>query len=625
MRKQLAIGVSVLALTALGGVSENNFISDNHSGVHSQYTHFVRTSLNQFEPLSGASLDVGLPYRTNYQTAGVYFITGKDGVSFGDGKENDFSDPSGENCKRLGYTVTSCDSGLFNSACPYNDSIYDRCCEATYKYTSSTCTNPKTLSSDTCGGKHRCYCDSSKYPHTSCNDPQIKGNACTDDTGTRYATCTCPSGVATPYGCETYYASPCNSVCQKAYADNCRNRTAVQTPYGCESYFSDCSSKCEKAYPDNCRNRTAVSAPYGCSEYWSDCKSKCKTAMASCEGEIKSKYPNAVLVTNFAELSSNAMSGKDVIVMNNISNTSGTLYIGNGTKIFSADKAGSDLCSKTTITANVVSLNGASEINADVKASTNLTFNDASVTGNGALSASTIGLASNSNSFSGGSLTADTLTMPTKCSFTISNSSLNINKSLSFEAASHLTINGGTHNIKTMNFSTNSSYTATEFKINKASISMTRDAGAYYFYPIGATDDGSSPIKITLSASTFDIGGGQINYDEGKNENKKMTFRLENGSKMTNIGGIVCWGGSGLGFVLAANSNSSIQMIGKTGTCNGTPTIFSASNTSQEASVILGSDASGIMIFACMWKVPNNTYGDDLCTRRATCTNAKIQ
>ena len=623
MRKLLVIGVSILALTGLGGVSEN-YVSTKLQGANPQYTHFVRTSLNQFEPLSGASLNEGLPYRTNYQTAGVYFITGKDGVSFGDGKENDFSDPSGENCKRLGYTVTSCDSGLFNSACPYNDSIYDRCCEATYKYTSSTCTNPKTLSSDTCGGKHRCYCDSSKYPHTSCNAPQIKGNACTDDTGTRYATCTCPSGVATPYGCETYYASPCNSVCQKAYADNCRNRTAVQTPYGCESYYSDCSSKCEKAYPDNCRNRTAVSAPYGCSEYWSDCKSKCKTAMASCEGEIKSKYPNAVLVTNFDELSSNAMSGKDVIVMNNISNTSGTLYIGNGTKLFSADKAGSDLCNKTTVTANVVSLNGDSKINADVKASTALTFNNASVTANGTLSASTIELASASNSFSGGTLTADNLTIPSKYNLTVNDSSLNIN-TISFEAASQLTINGGNHNTQKLVFKTNSSYTSTEFKVNNASIKMTKGTDVWAYETITAKDDKSSPINITLSASTLDAGGGQLSYDNGKNKNKKMTFRLENGSKMTNIGGIVCWGGSGLGFILAANSNSSIQMIGKTGTCSGNPTIFSASNKSREASVILGSNTSGVMVFACMWKVPNNTYGDDLCTRRATCTNAKIQ
>ena len=279
MRKQLAIGVSMLALTALGGVSENN-VSTNLQGASPQYTHFVRTSLNQtFEPLSGASLNEGLPYRTNYQTAGVHFIVSNQGADFGndDAKNNDFSDPAGETCKNLGYTVTSCETGLFNKACPYNDALYDRCCDVTYKYTSSQCSSPKKLSSDSCGGKYRCYCDITTYPYASCNSPQIKGNSCTDDSGTRYATCTCPGSVATPYGCETYYASPCNSVCQKAYADNCRNRTSVQTPYGCETYFSDCKSKCQKAYADNCRNQTAVitSCPTNANcTYFADCKSK---------------------------------------------------------------------------------------------------------------------------------------------------------------------------------------------------------------------------------------------------------------------------------------------------------------------------------------------------------------
>ena len=618
MRKQLVIGVSILALTGLGGVSEN-YVSTKLQGASPQYTHFVRTSLNQtFESLSGASLNEGLPYRTNYQTAGVYFITGKDGVSFGDGKENDFSDPSGENCKRLGYTVTSCDSGLFNSACPYNDSIYDRCCDATYKYTSSTCTTPKTLSSDTCGGKYRCYCDTATYPYSSCNDPQIKGNSCSDDTGTRYATCTCPSGVSTPYGCETYYASPCNSVCQKAYADNCRNRTAVQTPYGCESYFSDCSSKCEKAYPDNCRNRTAVSAPYGCSEYWSDCQSKCKTAMASCEGEIKSKYPNAVLVTNFAELSSYAMSGKDVIIMNNISIISGALYVGNGTKIYSADKAGSSLCSKPTISIYDLSLIGTSVINADIN-STSITINNASVTLNGTLSTTTINVVNNTNSINGGTLNADTLNIKSAYNLGIHNSTLNINTEIFFEPNSYLTINKGKHKINKLNFATDSSSKATELQIYNASIQMTKGSATRHDGIYTRADENiaakyakSSPINITLSASTIDVGGGVLSYLYVPS--KTMTFRLENGSKINNIAEILCGGGYGLKFILAANSNSSMHTKSQ---YNDPETTISPSNASQEASIILNSYSADVMVYGFTW--------NDICPHYATCTNTKIQ
>ncbi|MFR1674324.1 MAG: hypothetical protein ACLSWJ_05285 [Alphaproteobacteria bacterium] len=246
---------------------------------------------NQSQSLEAVSTADGNLRLPSYKLAGVYFITGNNGQTFdNEAKDNDFTDPTGDNCKRLGFAVTSCASGLFNRACPYNDRIYDKCCEASYTYEASNCPAPRKLSSETCGGKHRCYCDTAQYPFASCSDPQIKGNACTDDGGTRYATCVCPNPVSTPYGCETYYAAPCGSVCKKAYADNCRNRTAVQTPYGCEKYFADCSSKCEKAYSDNCRNRNAVitSCPANATcAYFGDCKSKVQS-WACNSGYVKS-------------------------------------------------------------------------------------------------------------------------------------------------------------------------------------------------------------------------------------------------------------------------------------------------------------------------------------------------
>ena len=251
---------------------------------------------NQSQSLEAVSTAGGNLRLPSCKLAGVYFITGNNGQTFdNETKDNDFTDPTGDNCKRLGFAVTSCASGLFNRACPYNDRIYDKCCEASYTYEASNCPAPRKLSSETCGGKHRCYCDTAQYPFASCSDPQIKGNACTDDGGTRYATCVCPNPVSTPYGCETYYAAPCGSVCKKAYADNCRNRTAVQTPYGCEKSFDDCSSKCEKAYSDNCRNRNAVSAPYGCQQVYGDCQSKCEVA-----------YPDNCHKQNAVSIPSNA-------------------------------------------------------------------------------------------------------------------------------------------------------------------------------------------------------------------------------------------------------------------------------------------------------------------------------
>ena len=256
---------------------------------------------NQSQSLEAIPLTEQNNSLSSYKLAGVHFIvdaTKKQQVWGSSGLDNEFTDPTGDNCKRLGFAVTSCASGLFNRACPYNDRIYDKCCEASYTYEASNCPAPRKLSSETCGGKHRCYCDTAQYPFASCSDPQIKGNACTDDGGTRYATCVCPNPVSTPYGCETYYAAPCGSVCKKAYADNCRNRTAVQTPYGCQTYFSDCSSKCQKAYADNCRNRTAAiaSCPANATcSYFADCASKIQSW--SCKsGYVKSG--NSCIVEN---------------------------------------------------------------------------------------------------------------------------------------------------------------------------------------------------------------------------------------------------------------------------------------------------------------------------------------
>ena len=233
---------------------------------------------NQSQSLEAVSTADGNLRLPSYKLAGVYFITGNNGQTFdNEAKDNDFTDPTGDNCKRLGFAVTSCASGLFNRACPYNDRIYDKCCEASYTYEASNCPAPRKLSSETCGGKHRCYCDTAQYPFASCSDPQIKGNACTDDGGTRYATCVCPNPNNGQWGCKEYYTSPCNSVCKTPYADCCHLKTSVQTPYGCEKTYDCCSSKCEKAYSDNCRNQTAVIAKCPdnatCS-YFGDCKSK---------------------------------------------------------------------------------------------------------------------------------------------------------------------------------------------------------------------------------------------------------------------------------------------------------------------------------------------------------------
>ena len=255
---------------------------------------------NQSQSLEAVSTADGNLRLPSYKLAGVYFITGNNGQTFdNEAKNNDFTDPTGDYCQRLGFPVSSCASGLFDKSCPYNDKFFNRCCEATYIYSSSDCKSPRKLSSETCGGKHRCYCDTAQYPFASCSDPQIKGNACTDDSGTRYATCVCPNPNNGQWGCKEYYTSPCNSVCKTPYADCCHLKTSVQTPYGCEKTYDCCSSKCEKAYSDNCRNHNAVIAK--CPDnatctYFADCKSKVQSW--SCESGYKQSGNGCVCATS---------------------------------------------------------------------------------------------------------------------------------------------------------------------------------------------------------------------------------------------------------------------------------------------------------------------------------------
>ena len=223
----------------------------------------------------------------------------------GFGKGDDYKIDTEAQCKNDGFSKQNCNSvQTIDGVCPYN-AAYGKGCKCASnlvscpagqvgvgdscggQYTSCKC-DPALVScasnqigqGASCGGKYQsCVCKSEYiYNSSNCTSPRsVSGAGC----GGKYTGCSCPSGVSSgSYGCETYYPSPCSSVCKKAYADNCRNRTAVSTPYGCAEYWADCSSKCKTKYNDNCRNRTAANCSYGCQSYWSDCASKCQTCYA---------------------------------------------------------------------------------------------------------------------------------------------------------------------------------------------------------------------------------------------------------------------------------------------------------------------------------------------------------
>ena len=199
-------------------------------------------------------------------------------AGFGKGDENYTLDTSAQ-CKNEGFVANNCNSVQTPTGyCPYNKSYVSGCkcasnlitcpagqvgvgdsCNGQYASCQCdpaliSCPSNKNGQGASCGGKYQsCVCKSEYiYTSSNCTSPRsLSGSSCDG----KYTGCSCPTGVSSgSYGCETYYPSPCSSVCKKAYTDNCHNRSDNNSAvYGCMKYWSDCSSKCETPYTDNCR------------------------------------------------------------------------------------------------------------------------------------------------------------------------------------------------------------------------------------------------------------------------------------------------------------------------------------------------------------------------------------
>ena len=294
MRKLLVTGLSFLALTGLGGVSENN-VQEQSQSENSNYIHFVRTCQNQtFEPLSKASLEIGLPYRHAIQTAGVHFITDSGGVSF---DIPEFPSSYKESCQNAGYTLTNCTSGNPTSFCPYDSTYFRECCDAAYKYSKYECSYPLTISSASCGGKFKCYCDTKLYPYTSSNCPAPKelSDKCVDDTGTHYAECKCPS-----------YYRPCDS------ADNLIGIGTACQSMG-ETVYNACECKtgynqvCEEFGPTNANDYCLNGIKYykscktcGDYGYMTSCPTGIECSFEQCSGKY---FPTGKCASGYTDIS----------------------------------------------------------------------------------------------------------------------------------------------------------------------------------------------------------------------------------------------------------------------------------------------------------------------------------
>ena len=261
MRKQLAIGLSLLLLTALGG-EWHNFSQESEDSA-SQKIHNSEISFQ--------SLDLHLPTRNSFQTASVSFITGGDALSF-----PEFPDNSPEQCKNFGFTLTSCPSGNPSGICPYNTSYFKECCDARYKYNKNECTYPNTVSGDSCGGKFMCYCDRSLYPETKCVSPQIpEGDTCVEDGVPYYSKCVCP----------TYYSQTCDGQNLQGSGEGC-------TQDGVTKYTS---CECKAGYTMTCSDMGPSTPTDYCLKdgikYYNSCKTcENKCTLDSCPEGVLCEY-----------------------------------------------------------------------------------------------------------------------------------------------------------------------------------------------------------------------------------------------------------------------------------------------------------------------------------------------
>ena len=192
-----------------------------------------------------------------------------DKIGFEDNKHPMYFWNATDHCKSIGFNIRSCPPDQYKvRACPYNNDYYQHCCHNSYSYHKSECSYPNTISSTSCGGKYKCYCDTALYPYTSANCPAPKelSDKCVDASGVHYAECKCPSyykpcdasknlvgvGEACPGVGETVYAA-CD--CKSGYKYVCEEFGPTNPGDFCQNgikYYKSCKTCGDYGYLTSC-------------------------------------------------------------------------------------------------------------------------------------------------------------------------------------------------------------------------------------------------------------------------------------------------------------------------------------------------------------------------------------
>ena len=281
MRKQLVIGVSVLALAAWGGVSENSVLLNQ--GVNHNAIHLIETSQSQiFEPWSWASLDIGLPNRDSFNTSSVHFIVNAKNLTF---EEQEFKNE--DLCVIAGYKIKTCPTGYVAiEPCPDDASYYKNCIDIP-----TWCRN---------NGYNVTSCQLPQYPNISCPYNQNYYKECltnTDqackDTGYKL---TCDTGQIAntgdfcPYN-SSYKKCVCNPCSGYNYTKSEANSQGYTASGSCNSCgtikYKRTANSCSGYKVCDCGGASGATVCYsGTTKKYSSCKSCCNDSCSS-----GSKYP----------------------------------------------------------------------------------------------------------------------------------------------------------------------------------------------------------------------------------------------------------------------------------------------------------------------------------------------
>ena len=252
-------------------------LSDAASGSIALNTH---THTNALE-LKPASLE------NSFKVASVCFLGVGDCSSGGFQKgDDDMSIDTANQCIQEGFTKLNCNSVQEpDGLCPYNAAYGKECkcktglitcpagqvgvgdsCNGKYKTCQCspslvTCASNQNGGGASCGGKYEyCTCKPEyQYSTSNCTSPRyLTGATC----GGKYTGCTCPSSEYCQYGCASYYASPCGSICASCKTNPDCDVTSQNCTYGCA--LTNTCGKCTSCKSNPDCDVTSQSCSYGC-------------------------------------------------------------------------------------------------------------------------------------------------------------------------------------------------------------------------------------------------------------------------------------------------------------------------------------------------------------------------